>query len=136
MKKKIALLLAFLLSLTLLAGCDGTSGDPPAAPTDSQGEEPTPTTDGSGAVEPPAGELGGLSGKYARDSERYLEFQENGNVSLVTEWATLDGTYSVDGNTINFVSSEFEDGEPGIIEGDTITWGTDISDNPEIYVKE
>jgi len=69
---------------------------------------------------------GSLSGKYYNSATHYFEFFEDGTCALCTDLGSfvseLEGTYTVDGNTIIFKSTQFDDSYNAVIDGDTITW--------------
>jgi len=123
MKKTIALALALMLCITLLAGCSNDSGKTDNNPPAGNSSQDNGNNNNAAA--------GGMSGKYLEvdgyaDPPNYLEFFEDGKCVFCLQGIKLDGTYMVDGDTITFVSSEFDDADKGTLDGNKITRGDRI----------
>ena len=145
MKKTIALLLALTLCIALLVSCGDKKAASEPADTTSPSTQESNTADApdddTGEEPAPSGDSGGLSGTFYKldgngdPTEDYMKFNSDGTCSLYMHSVdmSLDGTFSVSGNDVTLVSTEFDPGESATIDGDTFTWDSGFGD-PDVYV--
>ena len=114
MKRSIALLLGFILSISLLTGCNGRNnieltGKYTLAAFEQDGED----------VLTEMVDLLKEFGTNADDLEMYIEFQSGGIFKLVMYDEEKEGTFKVNGTTVTLTNDG--DDTKGMIDGNRIT---------------
>ena len=126
MKRTLALLLVFIVSISLFAGCGGDgnnsalTGKYTLVAYEQDGEE----------ILTEMMDMFKELGMVADDFEMYLEFQSGGKFKLVMSDEEEKGTFKVNGTAVTLRAGS--DDLKGIIEGDTIVIEENDPDNGAI----